>query len=309
MPGSTGPAIRAVCRVVNGSSCGSGSICGHWNGGSLILTNAHVAGTKIGRVVRVEVESLGMRKLNAKVIRAAYSNQVSADWALLFVDGFQEISPVHLTKKLPPSGYSLYTRGFPRCQPHNGTDINQAATLNNGVLLWLPNSIGGQSGSGVWGDDDHLQYALLTWSMQRGGRWYGAGQLTGEIYRQNRAFINTGALVGHPKMPGLVELPGDFEFAGVDREGLSDPEVDEGIYSAPIETVDGIQDYPIWAEDQDPTPPPVDPGKPDQWRMRGIEFLRRQRDQLDTEIASWEKASSDPVDPTTPGAMDDLFGL
>ena len=115
MPVATGPAIRAVCRIVAGNACGSGSICGHMNGGSLILSNAHVCGTQIGRKVRVEVESLGMKKFTGEVIRAAYSNSVHADWAVVFVEGFQDIEPVYLTKNLPPSGYSLYTRGFPKC--------------------------------------------------------------------------------------------------------------------------------------------------------------------------------------------------
>ena len=47
----TGPSIRGVCRILNQNSCGSGSICGiQPSGNALILTNAHVAGTKIGRI-------------------------------------------------------------------------------------------------------------------------------------------------------------------------------------------------------------------------------------------------------------------
>ena len=70
----TGPAIRGVCRILNKSSCGSGSICGITQAGkSLILTNAHVAGSRVGRVVDVEVESQ-RKKLKARVIMAAYSD-------------------------------------------------------------------------------------------------------------------------------------------------------------------------------------------------------------------------------------------
>lgn len=306
MAGSTGPAIRAVCRVVNQNSCGSGSICGHWNGGSLVLTNAHVAGTKIGRVVRVEVESLGMRKLNASVIRAAYSNSVSADWALLHIPDFQEIQPVYLTKNPPPAGLSLYTKGFPTCQPHNGTDITQAATLKNGVLLWKPNAIGGQSGSGVWGDDDNLQYALLTWSMQYSGRWLGGGQLTSEIYKQNRS----AEVRGYARMPNLIELP-SFDFADVDRDGLDDPVVEEGFFSIPLER--NIQDFPIWAEDQTepppggPTEPPTDPNDPEV-QKRAIESIRRIRDLANDELKRWEENTSRPIAPDA-GSIGETFGL
>jgi hypothetical protein len=302
---STGPAIRAVCRVINQSSCGSGSICGRWNGGSLILTNAHVAGTQIGRRVQVEIESLGMRRVTAEVIRAAYSTQVSADWALLFVSGFQEVAPVWLSKNPPASGESMYTKGFPACRAHNGTDIAQQQTLANGVLLWLPDAIGGQSGSGVWGDADNLQKALLTWSMQSGRRWYGAGQLTSEIYRQNRS----AELRGYARMPGLVELPGygDMDLTAVDRTGCDDPRVEEGFFSIAMER--GIQDFPIWAEDQQPDQPPTDPGSPGiDWRARGIEALRKIRDQADDEIKMFEAGLSQPIKPND-GAISDTFGL
>lgn len=301
MPGSTGPAIRAVCRIVNQNSCGSGSVCGWWNGGTLILTNAHVAGTKIGRIVQVFFESLGITK-PAEVIRAAYSNQIIADWALLFVESWQQIQPVKLSKNPPAAGESMYTKGFPRCQAHNGTDITQHATLQNGVLLWLPDAIGGQSGSGVWGDDDNLQKALLTWSWTQGGRSYGAGQLTSEIYRQNRA----ATLMGYPMMDGLTELPGEFDFTGITRPGgTDDPVVVPGFYSIPMER--GIQDFPIWAEDD--APPTDPPGGGDDCKRRAIESLRRVRDAADNEIKQWESSVSKPIDPTDEGAITDTFGL
>lgn len=296
---------RAVCRVLNQNSCGSGMIVGRQNGGSLVLTNAHVASNNIGRKVAVEVESLGMRRFTGEVIRAAYSNQVSADWAIVFVGGFEDIEPVYLSKSPPDVGEKLWTKGFPRCSAFAGQTITQHQTLNNGVLLWLPNSIGGQSGSSVVDIDEQVVVALLTWSMQNGRKWYGAGQLTSEIYRQNRNFINTGALIGHAKMPGLIDLPGDFDLDGVDRDGLDDPEVTEGIFSIPLER--GIQDLPIWAGDQTEPPPP--PGDDEPWRKRGIETMRKMRDSIDTEISHWEKSVSKPIDPTEPGAIGNTFGL
>lgn len=307
---STGPSIRAVVRVINQNSCGSGSICGLWNGGSLILTNAHVAGTRIGRQVQVEIESLGMKRMTAEVIRAAYSNQVSADWALLHLPGFQEIEPVYLTKIAPKQGESMYTKGFPRCNQHNGTDISQVAVLSNGVLLWLPDAIGGQSGSGVWGDKDGLCKGLLTWSMQRNGRWYGAGQLTSEIYRQNRGIQRGEALSGFAKMPDLRERP--FDLGAVDRDGCDDPVVEEGAFSAPITR--GIQDFPIWIEDldepEDPEDPPVEPGPGDDaWRVKARASLMKVRDAAEDELKKFDQHDCPPIDPGDDKVIDDTFGL
>lgn len=307
MPISTGPAIRGVCRVVKRNACGSGTIVGHMNGKTLVLTNHHVAGGDPRADVSVEVESLGMRKFTGHVIRSAYSTSVSADWAIVQLNTELDVAPVYLTKKLPPSGYSLYTKGFPRCQPFGGSDITQQRTLNNGVLLWLPDAIGGQSGSGVFGDDDHLVYALLTWSMTYGRKSYGAGQLTNEIYRQNRLYEMGYSLSGYPRMPGLEELPGNYDYTGVDRDGLDDVVLIEGFSGS--DEMAGVQDLPIWAEDQEPEPPPTDPGEPDQWRNRGIEYLRKRIESDTAELAAWENAIAQPIDPPKPGDVDSTFGL
>lgn len=298
---ATGPAIRAVFRIINQTSCGTASLCGRWNyqgqDGSLALSNAHVVGSQVGRKVKAWSEKL-KREFTAEVIRAAYSNQVIADWGLLWIPGLTEIEPVLLSMDPPAEGESLYTKGFPKCQAHNGTDITQHAVLNNGVMLWLPDAIGGQSGSGVWGDDDNLQKSLLTWSWSQGNRTYGAGQLTSEIYKQNRA----GEIRGFAKMPGLIELPGDFDFSGIDRTGATDPVAEEGFNSIPLPR--NIVDFPIWYKATDPPPPP----DPDDGELhkRAIESLRRVRDTADDEIKKWETGVSKPIDPPKPG---DTFGL
>lgn len=298
---STGPSIRAVCRVLNRNSCGSGSVCGKApQGGSYVLTNAHVAGTQINREVVVEVEKLNRKRFKARVIRAAYSDRVSADWALLHVPGLEEVEPVYLTRKLPARGESLYTKGFPRCQPHGGTDIEQFRTLNNGVLLWKPNAIGGQSGSGVWGDSDGLQKALLTWSMSSNGRWYGAGQLTAEIWAQNRDFRLTGTFRAHERMPGVeyVELPGDYDFDGIDREGLDDPVVEVGIFSEPIRT--GIQDYPIWVEEIEPEEPNQPEEPPSDRVDLAIRELSKTQEYVESRIKDLTEGSAEIVNPSDP---------
>jgi len=241
---STGPSIRAVCRIINSNSCGSGSICGiQPNGHALILTNAHVAGTAIGRVVKVFVESTG-DNIRARVIQAAYSDRTISDWAVLeTTEPYQKIAPVYLSKK-KPSG-SHYTKGFPRCQPHSGTDIRTVDFGSNGVWFWEPDAIGGQSGSGVWSDIDNFQYGLLTWEWNN----HGAGQQTAEIYRQAR----TRSTAGYPRPPGLTEL-NDWDWTGIEKEGLDDP-----IFENAFVSQTSITTLPIWAEDQvEPLPPPDD---------------------------------------------------
>lgn len=244
---STGPSIRAAVRVINQNSCGSGSICGHHNGGSLVLTNAHVAGTKIGRAVKFDCVVGGeTKRVSAKVIQAAYSDKTQTDWAVLFAEDFTAIQPVKLSKKRPTGSH--YTHGSPKCiWPQKSTDVTTKDMADGKPLWrWTPNSIGGQSGSGVWSDTDHLQYGLLTWSW--GG--YGAGQMTAEIYRQ--ALNQT--TVGYDRLPDLIEVGNQPHGEIVDVEG--EPQVKPGFYSEA-----SIIDLPIWDEGIVSPPPPTDPNE------------------------------------------------
>lgn len=272
----TGESIRAVCRVLNQSSCGSGSICGLRSGKSLIMTNAHVAGSRVGREVTVEVESQGRERIRARVIMAAYSSRTWTDWAVLeTIDPYSKVKPVKLSKN-KPSG-SHYTKGFPRCQPFDGSDIRTVRLSSTDARWeWQPNAIGGQSGSGVWSDQDHLQYGILTWSIGRNG----AGQQTSEIYRQARDFT----LAGAPRVDGMIELTQDYDWSGIDRTGLTDPIVEEGIF---IQR--DITTLPIWAEDGDdgsgPVVPPNDPGDVPTTTLQKIQI-----ELLRSEIEAKEKA-------------------
>jgi hypothetical protein len=305
-PITTGPAIRGVCRVLNQNSCGSGSICGNQpNGNALILTNAHVAGSRVGRTVRVQVESTG-DEINARVIMAAYSDRTIADWAVLeTIEPYTKVKPVYVSKKRPTGSH--YTKGFPRCRAHNGTDIT-TVRFGNGqqspVWFWEPDAIGGQSGSGVWSDLDNFQYGLLTW--QWGG--HGAGQITAEIYRQARGRTTA----GFAKPPGLVEVENDYDFTGLDRTDLDDPIVEEGFFAEA-----SISELPIWAEDQvdpdpDPNPNPnPDPGTPRltisdfiEYNRELAEFHERWQNKFDRTPDTNGGDTTVPVNPANP-----TFGL
>lgn len=296
---STGPSTRAVCRILNQNSCGSGAICGVNPGGSYVITNAHVAGTDKNRPITVESEKL-QKRFTGRIVEAMYNkNAIGADWALMWVPNLVGIEPVYLTKNLPAKNESLYTKGFPKCVAHAGTDISQFKTLDNGILLWLPNSIGGQSGSGVWGDLDGLQKALLTWSIRQGNRWYGGGQLTNAIYDQMKGRVSASYLL--PKDWEVIELPGpDGDY---DRTGLTDPTVEECYWTE--RAVNEM--WPIWAEDQKPVEPgPVDPPNLD-WRLKHIESLRRYRDQFEAELKAAEEVRSGVISPDQ--LSKETFGL
>lgn len=291
---SDGPASRAAGRVINQNSCGSCSCCGRDSGGSYFLTNAHVAGTTVGRLVQIDIVVNGATKrIQARVIMAAYSDQTLTDWAILYAEGFFDVEPVKLSKKRPSGSH--YTKGSPRCVwPQVATDITTKDIDDDSPLWrWTPNSIGGQSGSGVYDDEDNLQYGLLTWSW--GG--FGAGQMTAEIYRQAR----NQTVAGAPRIPDLIEVPAPLP-SGDSSDIVDEPKVESGFFAQM-----GITDLPIWAED---TPPPPDPDKPDTTRKLLVEFCR----ELGELAVKWrdrfmtEQEQTGPGKPK-PGKTPGTFGL
>lgn len=224
-------AKRAV-RIINGNACGTGSLCGRDSSSIYILTNAHVASSKIGNVVRCEAlkaDETGTEVFQARVIESAYSSRTSTDWALLKApaSAMVGLEPIKLATEDPDADALTGTWGCPRCEVPSGQMIK---TKSLGSLwYWQPNSIGGQSGSAVV--QDGKQFGLLTWTINGDG----AGQKLSTIYRQSRE-QNTD---GPAREPGLTPVAAP---AGV--------ELLEGYYSEA-----GLRDYPIWA-DVGPTPGP-----------------------------------------------------
>jgi len=229
-----------AARVTVDGVCGSGSFCGRDGFGCYVLTNAHVAGTRPGRVVNVEYverSSMQPRKVRSIIALAAYSDRSLTDWCLLRLDPteFAGYEPFKLSKVKPAdfSGY-FFTWGCPRCDIVSGQAVRTREAGN--PWKWSPISIGGQSGSGVV--RDLRQFGLLTWSW--GG--LGAGQHTSEIYRQ--AIGRTSAGDGRPD--GLVELASDRS------------ETEEGFFELAGGVESGIADLPIWFEEGGPVEPPGD---------------------------------------------------
>lgn len=227
-----GPSSKVICRVNNGNVCGSGSHVGVRDGKSLILTNAHVAGTKLGKQMTCTFPDLNNRNVPVRVIMAAYSDQIMMDWAVLEADEELNLPHVKLSNQQPQGEH--YTGGYPRCQgPYYDRLVTRGFTNGGTVWRWQPDAIGGQSGSGVHAFSDHLQYGLLTWSW--GGD--GAGQTTRSIWAQ----YVTRTAFGEHRPPGLVEL---------NHNRAED--LEPGFFSQA-----NITTLPIWAHLD--TKPPVDP--------------------------------------------------
>jgi hypothetical protein len=226
-----GPSSRSCCRVLNSGSCGSGSLVGFRDGKSIVLTNAHVAGTKIGHIVQCQFPYAGNSKINARVVMAGYSDRVMMDWAILEIDQKINLPAVKLSIDNPSGEH--YTGGYPRCDgPFFQKLITSQITHNGVVWRWQPNSIGGQSGSGVHSFADNFQRGLLTWSW--GGD--GAGQTTRSIWFQ---YLNR-AVIGIVKPEGLIELAENkAEF------------LEEGFFAEA-----NITTLPIWSHLDEPTTPP-----------------------------------------------------
>jgi hypothetical protein len=223
-------------RVTVDNVCGSGSVCGRDFSTEYILTNAHVAGTRIGRSVNVQFDDNGSRRsVVATIVASAYSSTALADWALLRTDGLPDEYPVaKLSRSFPNTTIPYRTCGSPRCVwPLVCQDVTtRSLDRGTGLWRWRPNSIGGQSGSAV--RDGLVSYGLLTWSW--GGD--GAGQATAVIAKQ----LDSGQVDASALRPvGLVET------------AVVRSPTEEGVFC------EVASDFPIWEDT--PDVPVVDPGK------------------------------------------------
>lgn len=276
-----GPSSKSICRVLNSGTCGSGTVVGHRDGKTLVLTNAHVAGTKIGRVVVCEFPELNTRRVNARVIMAAYSDRVMMDWAILEIDENLPLEATKLSKKAPSGDH--YTGGYPRCQGPWYQRLKTKLFTHGGIVMrWQPISIGGQSGSGVHSFADDLLYALLTWSWAGDG----AGQTSRGIYIQ----YSQRAAVGLARPPELIELAGNV------AEDLENGFFEES----------SIVDLPIWHDETQPEPPKEPPENP-KLAAAIVRFIAN----LESQIKELQKALDAALEDGTgdSGEDDSTFGL
>lgn len=273
--------VQATVRVTVNNVCGSGTIVGRdGQGNAIVLTNAHVAGTRRGRTVNLQrwnVDGTSERG-QGTIIASGYGRGMSVDFALLRCNPefAPDVTPIPLADRYPQPDVLVTNHGCPRCE----WPSLQALQMIRGegqVLTWKPEAIGGRSGSSVI---DHTDVGprvvgLLTW----GGNGQGLGQSTPFLLQAMRG-----------RLPSAIEsLP-----AGV-REVAEQTE--STIYRVPA-TVDGREmkvaisaRRPLGAQVQqdvidsitEPTPKPdKDRGLRDRDRqpgdgpvVRGLDWIRR----------------------------------
>ena len=171
---------EAAVRVTVGNVCGSGTVVGRNDQGkSIILTNAHVAGTKRGRVVKVQRWTMDgtSERGTAKIIAAGYKRGASLDFALLECEGdfAADVTPIPLAQRYPDTSNTITSTGCPRCE-WPSMQVLKLINDQGQVLSWQPEAISGRSGSSVveHTKDGPRVVGLLTWA----GNGNGLGQST-----------------------------------------------------------------------------------------------------------------------------------
>lgn len=250
-------------RCLVGNSCGSGTICGANADGAYVVSNAHVWGTQVGKVVIVDCVAGGQRsRVNGRIVMAGYSDSRMVDFAIAFVAGLssKRYMPMLKTEPAePPYG----TTGAPQCVwPLVVKPFNDARNYGDGLITGSPNAIGGQSGSAIYNSQGH-QIALLTWSIN--GRC--AGQKTSKLWQ---VATSRNVQLADERPEGLIEV----------GEPCARPEVEVGIFGEcamfaevqaghrpPTENViasvagSDMENLPIWfvPGTKPPVDPPIDP--------------------------------------------------
>jgi hypothetical protein len=202
--------IRATVRVTISGVCGSGTVVGRDEAGnSLVLTNAHVAGTQRGRTVNLErwEPDGSIERGRGSIIASGYGRGMSVDFALLKCNAefAKNVRPIPLADRYPDRKAMVTTYGCPRCE----WPSLQVLSLNRSegqILTWKPEAIGGRSGSSVidYTDVGPRVVGLLTW----GGGGEGLGQSTPFLLQALRGRLPQ-ALEALPQ--GVKEVDGTIE--------------------------------------------------------------------------------------------------
>jgi hypothetical protein len=294
---NAGESSDRACQVKQGNSCGSGCVVGHYNGGTLVLTNWHVVSRGIGTTAQC-VFRIGNQNVTkvGKVIMGAYSQRVTADWVILFIENWQQLKPVYCTRQRPKLGELFYTTGSPSCvwPLRHQSGLKLLSNNNAGFAIWDKTAIPGQSGSSVFNAETNLSQILLTW---RTGNGNGAGQPLDYIYGQARTALETGALIGGQMPKDAEPLSGDVG------------ELEEGFFCEA-----SIRNLPIWFEDLKPQPQPQPQPNPEKeccnFNKDILEYLEKNIEEsknLIEKIKSCGTESPSPV-PNKP-ETNNLYGL
>jgi len=225
--------IRATVRVTVSNVCGSGTVVGRTaEGNAIVLTNAHVAGTKRGRVVNVERwnSNGASERGTAAIIASGYGRGTSVDFALLKCSGdfAKDVDPIPLADRYPSDQSSVTTFGSPRCE-WPSLQVLRLNRKEGQILSWKPEAIGGRSGSSIidYTDEGPRVVGLLTWA----GGGEGLGQSTPFLLSAMRG-----------KLPATLEgLPaGAREVSCQVEESQEIVQVPSTIYGEPMQVPLGL---------------------------------------------------------------------
>lgn len=287
-------------RCLAGNSCGSGTICGIDADGAYVVSNAHVWGTQLGKVVTVDCVSGGTQKrVQGRLVFAGYSSTRMVDFAIAQVPNLTSKRYMPMLKTEPTSA-PYATTGSPRCVwPQVNKPFNDMRNYGDGLITGTPDAIGGQSGSAIF-NASNQQIGLLTWSIN--GRC--AGQKTSKLWQ---VATSRNVMLADPRPDGLTEVGENHAICedgvfGVMPEVNESPVVcEDGVFGAfpgvahevqfgtrPVTenviastAAASMQTMPIWVDDAVKPPPP--PGdcpegcyKLSKQEFELIEFIRRQ---------------------------------
>jgi hypothetical protein len=265
----------AACKINNENWCGSGSVCGYdENGfggmtpgkpGAYVLTNAHVSSTKPNDRMNLlfKLPNGAERTYDGYAKIIAYTRQ-SVDWAIVWVPDLTPESGIEPLKisKVGITGTNDYTHtGSPRCAwPLVTVQARLTSGSPQGVQFFLPNAIGGQSGSSLWRIENNKRQAeiLLTWSYGRGSGATGAGQPTNLIFNN----MVGRSSIGPKPDPNLIELGNPFmQDRGLEEGFFESAEVTNFLGKEASSRGTKVAELPIWVEDDEPEDPedPEDP--------------------------------------------------
>jgi hypothetical protein len=288
-----------ACRVRANNSCGSGSFIGLHQDGALVMSNAHVTGSRVGSTSTFQFDpTVSGSTQSGRIIMAAYSTKVTADWSISLIPGWKpRIKPAYLSRTRPTSQERFRTTGSPACvwPLRHQKDLRLLSNNNAGFAVLSGPAVGGQSGSAIHDMANDLQKFLLTWRTGSSNNM--AGQPLDFIYAQAKTAIETGALIGGA-LPEDIELLSEIN-----------PDCHEG-----FEAEMSIRSLPIWFEDLKPAPPkpdePIDPDEPCESpiaREELLAYLRKQKDDAETMLNRIERCNDDtPINPPSNG---NTFGL
>ncbi len=267
-------------KVSNENWCGSCRINAYfqhpsYGDGALALTNAHVATRRVGDMMKVSVVEPGggNKTYDAVNLINAYSTQKAIDWALIFIKGLTAASGIEPVKvlKTRPEGSEFQLSGSPKCVfPPKTYQCRHQDTIHDHVYRYMPNSIGGSSGSGLV-DSNGRMAILNAWSW--GG--YGAGMSTAAIWGQmvrGAEGWETSLHLAPDRDPDMIELD---EETWKDRPAPMEGFQDGSDGAVPVVSV---RDYPIWW-DEDTEPDDPDTPLPDS-KLQGL-LLKYHKEQSD----------------------------